>query len=349
MLVLSDGYFDSWKHLGYCTFLRSGREAIAFAAQNSNSKNLIALLPAYCCWSMSAPFERLGWKVIFYRLMPNLSADLDYLEKLLRKHHPGVLLTMNYFGIAPTDSTVTFVKNICPSCTVIEDFSHCTFSLPTIYNPMVDFYVSSIRKSIGVCDGAVVVSAQKADLRFVLEADVDFAILRQQAQCDKEKYRYTQNTNHKQVFRQHLSDAEDRLNQFHTIHAISPTAMQMLATVNGNHIAFARRINLEHLLACLVDLQHVVLFPNMSQALSGAPFSLPVLTQRRDELQYQLTLHGLYAPVLWPISKEAQNVCPISARMSKEMLSLPIDQRFDYNDIEEIGNIIIQTVTDLYA
>ena len=35
--------------------------------------------------------------------------------------------------------------------------------------------------------------------------------------------------------------------------------------------------------------------------------------------------------------------------MSEEMLSLPIDQRFDYDDIEEIGNVIIQVVTKLYA
>ena len=87
----------------------------------------------------------------------------------------------------------------------------------------------------------------------------------------------------------------------------------------------------------------------MSRALSGVPFSLPVLTRRRDEMQYQLAQYGLYAAVLWPISQEAQNVCPVSARMSEEMLSLPIDQRFDYDDIEEIGNIIIQVVTKLYA
>lgn len=348
-IELPDGYFDGLKQFGYCTFLRSGREALAFAAKNCVSETPIVLLPAYCCWSMSAPFERIGCQVIYYRLTVDLQVDLGYLEDLLRVYSPDAVLTMNYFGIAPTDAAVALVKKRCPACAVIEDFSHCTFSLRTIYNPEVDYYVSSIRKSIGVCDGAVVVSVRKPDLQSIQEADTDFAALRRQGQWSKEKYRYTQNAAQKQAFRGSLEDAEECLNHFHAVHAISPIAMQMLGMVNGEKIIFARRTNLEHLLTRLNGVRQIVLLSHMPRALAGAPFSLPVLTERRDELQYLLAMQGLYAPVLWPISKEAQSVCPVSVCMSKQMLSLPIDQRFDYDDIEEIGNIIIQTIIKLYA
>ena len=43
-IVLSDGYFDSLKRLGHCTFLRSGREALAFAAKNCISEISVVLL-----------------------------------------------------------------------------------------------------------------------------------------------------------------------------------------------------------------------------------------------------------------------------------------------------------------
>ena len=48
------------------------------------------------------------------------------------------------------------IKDCDEDIKVIEDFSHCTFSRKLIHNPKSNIYVSSIRKSIGVCDGAVI-------------------------------------------------------------------------------------------------------------------------------------------------------------------------------------------------
>ena len=58
----------------------------------------------------------------------------------------------------------------------------------------------------------------------------------------------------------------------------------------------------------------------------------------------ELAAAGVYAPVLWPVSEEARKVCSVSAMMADKMLSLPIDQRYDYEDIEDIARILLSVL-----
>ena len=67
---------------------------------------------------------------------------------------------------------------------------------------------------------------------------------------------------------------------------------------------------------------------------------LPILINNRDKVQRQFAKEGLFCQLLWPLSEEAPKVCKTAAKMEKEMLAIPIDQRYDYYDIEQIGHII---------
>lgn len=271
-IVLPDGYFESMEEYGReVLFMRSGREALLLAAiAASAEKDKTILFPAYCCWSMSAPFEKAGWKVIYYRLKEDLTVDIDYLRQLLEKEKPQAILTMNFYGSASTDDAVRMIKDCDEDIKVIEDFSHCTFSLKLIHNPKVNIYVSSIRKSIGVCDGAVI--------------------------------------------------------------------LKQLAQVNGEEIAYARRKNMRHLWSLLNG--KVEMVPGLERCMEGAPFSLPILIDNRDEVQSSLAKRGIYTQLLWPICEEAQQVCSVSKMMDARMLSVPIDQRYSWDDIEDMAGII---------
>ncbi len=65
--------------------------------------------------------------------------------------------------------------------------------------------------------------------------------------------------------------------------------------------------------------------------------------KRRDKVQRELARNGVYALILWPIGDEARRICPASARMADHMLSLPVDQRYGRDDMEEIARIVIDT------
>lgn len=340
-VILPDGYFESLSRFGRCTWLRSGREALHLIALNLNKDNNspIVMVPAYSCHSMVDPFERAGWRVEFYCLNRDLTADLNSLTSLLVKYRPKAVLTMNYFGSASTSEMITVIKQISPDCIVIEDFSHCTFSLDSIFNPLVDYYVTSIRKSVGVCDGALIIGHDSLDESNVLEEETDF--VRSRLHCQKLKfgYSYSQDASEKEIFYNELRRQEGVLDGFSCVHRLSKTGKEMLQFLNGEMIRFARRENMKHILSLLNGKVESV--PGIERCLNGAPFSFPILVKERDSKQRELAQKGVFAPVLWPISQDARNICPVSAMMSDEMLSIPVDQRYNYDDIEELASVVL--------
>jgi hypothetical protein len=342
-VILPDGFFDSLNEFGHCTWLRSGREALHLVALNikANNEHPVVLMPAYCCHSMVDPFEKAGWGVVYYPLNGDLTADEQVLFSLLLSKQPRAVLTMNFFGSASTKAAIDIIKTEFPDCICIEDFSHCTFSIRSIFNPEVDYYVSSIRKSVGVCDGSVVISKHPLEESMVQDEETDFSLTRQGSQTIKRRYNYTQDGGSKTSFLIHLRQKEIDLDNFEGVHRISQFAKKQLASLNGKEIAFARRINMKHILGLLSG--RIEMVPGIERCLDGAPFSLPIIVENRDEVQKKLALNGVYAPVLWPISDKARTMCSISAKMADKMLSIPIDQRYNYDDIEDIASIVLST------
>ena len=345
-IVLPDGYFESLSDLEReIMYLRSGREALLMAGIAAcNKKEKIILFPAYCCWSMSAPFEKTGYKVVYYRLNEDLTVDLDYLKELMSRVKADAILTMNYYGSAKTDDAVRFAKE--NGLVVIEDFSHCTFSLKQIFHREVDIYVSSIRKSVGVCDGSIILSKEKMPEQYIQEEVKDFADKRFVAQTDKRHYTWSKDQEKKQEFLGTIRECEGIIDEFTAVRPISERAKKMLAQVNGEEIAYARRENMKHLWARLNG--YVRMVPGLERSFEkegSSPFSLPILVENRDEVQGKLARRGVYTQWLWPLCDEAMAICPISKEMNEKMLSVPIDQRFSWDDIEDIANIIIEVVS----
>ena len=343
-ILLPDGYFATFEK--YCreiTYLRTGREALLYASCNCKpGKEAVILCPAYSCWSMTAPFEFTGWSVVYYRLKTDLTIDEDYLKMLLRGSRPDAILTMNFYGSASTDSVIDIVKAHNEKITVIEDFSHCTFCLDRIFNKKVDFYVSSIRKSIGVCDGAVILSKKATNKAYIGSAAPGFGELRKGAQKQKGRYAFTKSSDEKNVFLKELRLGEEMIDKLDGVHPITDISLRMIESINGAEIAFARRENMKHLWGLLNG--RVIMIPGLERSFEGAPFSLPILVENRDAVQKQLAQKGVYAPVLWPANEQARKVCEVSAYVSDHMLSIPIDQRYNYDDIEDIAKIILETV-----
>lgn len=343
-IALPDGYFSSFEKYGNCTWLRSGREALHLVALNLNPDHSqpVVLMPAYCCHSMVDPFEKARWRVVYYRLNEDLTTDLEYLSNLLVTLSPKAALTMNFYGSASTADAVSIIKCGYPECICIEDFSHCTFCLSDIYNEQVDYYVTSIRKSVGVCDGSVIISKAPLNETVVEDNETEFMTARRDCQKLKAEYTYSQDAAQKNIFFPELRRQEGELDNFSGVHRISKTGKDMLAVLNGESIRYARQKNMAHILDLLKGKVESV--PGIEKCLRGAPFSLPILVKNRDEVQQKLAKKGVYAPVLWPICDEARAVCPVSVKIADHMLSIPIDQRYNYDDIEDIAIIVLETV-----
>ena len=207
---LSDKYFENiTSFLPYWAFTRSGREAIGLLLQGKTSG--IALLPAYCCWSMTSPFETAGWKVQYYPINKDLSANLSELKVLLDKLHPQLVMVVDYFGFTPTNKTVELIKDFDKDVIVLEDFTQSLFNFNKRFNPKVDCYVASVRKSIGVPDGGVVLSNLQLNVKSLSSAKTLFVEKHIEAGVLKKMYSYSFDQTLKNTFRQLQSEAGDEI------------------------------------------------------------------------------------------------------------------------------------------
>ncbi len=335
---LDTGYFDKIKNLGAdMVLLRSGRDAMAYAASEIAPQGNIILLPAYCCESMISPFTNNGWKVYFYPLNNDLTADKDEVLRLVAERKPLAVLLMNYFGIAATNDIADIIKEIDKNIFIIEDCTHSLFGIHDNYNPEVDYYVASIRKWMGVNDGALVLS--KSAMKSVGYKANDFVFKRRAAQEKKMNYLLNKNSFEKVEYRMLLAEAEASLND-NDIIGISPESEQRLRLLNFNELRAVRYSNYHNLYNKIKYMPGIRFPENVGKPDVKTPFSLPVLVKNRDRVQSKLAEYGLYAPVLWPVNKDAGYICNITKEMSENMLSLPVDQRYNYDDMETVAEIL---------
>lgn len=343
--VLPNDYFDNlYNSFSSSHLLRSGREAIYLAARSidkcSRSNATVALLPAYCCWSMEFPFSSAGYQIEYYKLNADLTIDKEFLDYQISAHHPSCILLVNYYGFTPTKNIASHIKNNYPTVYTIEDFSQNLFALEIDNN--IDIYVASIRKSVGVPDGGIILSNTPCTEE-IKEYDTHFVEHRLQAEILKSQYQYSNEQASKDKLRNLLSQSVDWLNNNFAPYKMSDISRNIINHLDIKTICFARQFNYSHLFELLKGNHNIeIIFEPTAD--NKSPFAMPILINERDKAQQTLAQAGVFAPLLWPITNKAAHVCPVSKRMTENMLALPIDQRYDYFDIEEMGRRINQVM-----
>lgn len=338
-----DHYFDDLCKLKEnSAFTRSGREAIGLAALAVEKG--VVLMPAYCCWSMEMPFEKAGFKVEYYRLNKDLSVDKDFLCEQIRIFSPKVVLVMNYFGFVPTDDIVSFIKGINENITIVEDFTQSLFSLRDNFNPLIDVYVASIRKSIGVPDGGIIITSLSIDSSLLKDgSETLFVSEHIKAGRKKMCYQYTANVEDKTMFREKQAVAGKDIKENYGLYKISDEALSIVKHTIVDNVRVARYNNYKNLYDKIknIDCLEVLFVP---AECNKAPFSMIVCAENRDAVQSAMAKYGVYAQVLWPLKEKAKEICSVSKYMEENMLAIPIDQRYDFYDIAEMGEQIIKAL-----
>lgn len=334
-----DYYFDD-----LCTlkenhaFTRSGREAIGLVA--CAIEKGVVLMPAYCCWSMELPFEEAGFTVEYYRLNEDLSVNKDYIREQIKKYVPKAVLVMNYFGFAPTDKVVDVIKEIDENIKVIEDFTQSLFCLKENYNPKVDAYVASIRKSVGVPDGGIILTSLPIDNSVLKDGkNTPFVSEHIAAGREKMRYRYTGNADDKASFREKQGIAGKDIKKNYGLYRISDEAKSVVEHTIVENIRVARYSNYKNLYEEIKDVKgfRVLFAPSKN---NQAPFSMIICAENRNDVQTAIAKVGVYAQLLWPLKEKSKIICGVSKYMEEHMLSIPIDQRYFYDDIKEMAERI---------
>ena len=372
-------------------FLRCGRDAIGFVCEDiklengitgqGGSKtvtdvNFVALLPALCCDSMYRPFEVHGIPVRFYSVNKDLSVDTDSIKaiyddiKAKDAATKVIVLTAIYYGITDISELDASIKSIDKDIYVIEDVTQGVLAPAYFDKDNADYIIGSIRKWMGVPDGAVAIKnmAGSAFTATFVEGENSFATLRYKALRMKTLYLQNGDQELKKSFRSMLGDAEDSLTDGAEIYEMSAESTEYLKSIPVKNIVSTRNNNYDTLYELLEKSVHNnVYFHLFPKKIAKMPaFMLPVLmdTDRlnesitdktsnaencidRDGFERLLAAKGIYAPVLWPVSDEAAKACPVSKNIADHILCFWIDQRYDRFDMVQTFECFEEVIKEL--
>jgi hypothetical protein len=314
------------------------RQAVAAVVKMMSANNPTLWLPSYFCPEV-VNYCRDYCSMREYRDLPQWDGP-DY--RSLQPKADDIVLAVNYFGVRQGDAWKQWRERT--ACVLLEDHSQDPFSEWAL-SSNADFVFASIRKTLPVADGALLMSPRGLALPDQPDggdwsgADLKFAAMIYKA----EYLRGAGTAAVKAKFRDLQLNGEKLMGKS-AISAISPPSFAYLADGAPKAWRERRAENAHYLLARMVKSESVrCMFQAWPQG--SSPFVLPILFPsqcERDECQSLLRKSKIYCPVHW--------VCQTSdveaLALSQRILSLPVDQRYTEGDMDRMSRVILRAKSE---
>ncbi len=297
--------------------LNTGRAAIYHALKDSGAKKLY--LPYYLCTSMLQVIEPLGLEFEFY------SIDESFMPVLDRETGKDeAFLYINYFGTSGENT----IENISTKHkNFLMDNTQAFFAKPTenAYN------IYSARKFFGVSDGAYLIKSgiQKPEL----ETDISYpnAIHLLKRIEEGANSAYLDNMKN-----------EDRFDNFNPI-GMSKLSKRILESIDYEEVKLKRERNFYYIHSKLKDINKLSLKHRFEP-----PMVYPLLIEKKGLREY-LVSKKIYVPHWWKDVLSRVESGSFEHYLSTYLLALPIDQRYNQEDMDTIVRHIKIFDSSVYA
>lgn len=287
--------------------LNSGRAAIYCALLDARPGKVY--IPIYNCEFVKEPFEKLGIEYSFYNIDKNF---LPINVKLLANEY---ILWVNYFGIQPRN-TIEIIKNRYTN--IIFDNTQAFFATPV--NEAYNVY--SCRKFFGVSDGA-----------YLVKNDIEKPSLEQDISYNRAMFMLKsieEGTN-----AAYYDNMENENEIAKNVYGMSKLTQRILSSINYQDIQKKRYENFCKLHSYLEEINELNI-----NAETETPMVYPLLI-RNEALRTKLVCNKIYVPQWWKHVPEKTNEDCFDNYLSKYLVPLPIDQRYDQNDMRYIANLVM--------
>ena len=297
------GYHNETLHLN------TGMNCLEYILRANEYKKIY--LPFYICDAIFEPVNKLNIKFNYYHIDDNLDPILTS-----ALNDDEVILYVNYFGVKKktVEKLAGEFKNL------IVDNTHDFFRSPL--NGIDTFY--SARKFFGVPDGAYLYS--KNILSDSFEQDYSYNRMEHLLiQIDKgieDGY-------------ESFSRNERSLNRQH-IRYMSHLTKALLGNINYEKVKKQRKDNF---LLLHQKLGHINEFKIETHKID-APFVYPFLCAKGKEIKKKAVDKKIYIDTYWDSVLNKVNGNSIEARLTNDLLPLPVSQMYSYNEIDFLGNYI---------
>ena len=140
-------------------------------------------------------------------------------------------------------------------------------------------------------------------------------------------------------YRQIFTECEEKLDTSDEILQISDFSRFLISCIDIPELIAARRSNYHFLTS---ELQKIGLQPVCALAENDCPLVFPLRVKNRDSFRSYLMEHKIYCAVHWPFDHFRPEFRPMAQKNAETLISLPIDQRYQKNDMTYLRDIIFQ-------
>lgn len=291
----------------------SAKAAIYLAIQQMKLKKVY--VPYYMCDSVLHMLKGMGIDIKQYWLTDEL------LPNLKEKEADAGILLVNYFGVMD----IKICEEVLKYTNVIIDHSHAFFCPPILREDVCNIY--SCRKFVGVPDGGYLVS--KRALCVDLEPDKvskHFSYLAISAEFGMNEV-YAEKMESDRYF-------------YDNYKGMSLLSQSLLSSVAYEQIEKKRKENFG-VLNRLLKAHNRFSFDENLIASYLYPFWPKENKLGAEALKKALVSKKIYTPTLWRGLIFPQWEDTIEYQISKETIFLPVDQRYDSEDMEYLANTVL--------
>lgn len=322
-------------------FLSTGRAAEGFVLDTIQIKHpeirKAALIPPYTCETVITPFVKRGYEIFTYPIERGLDVNIEKFRNVLNSCGAQVVLVHRYFGFDTLKGFEKIVEEFSNQGVIfIEDCTQCLYSdftrLP------VEYIVGSMRKWAALPDGGFAVCREGFFENKPAEHDQELE--RKKLEAAYLKYEYLhENKGEKQEFLKKFKAAEEMLDAEKRYFSISPSGVGVQCSIDIEKLKRKRRSNYSRLYESIYNQGFErILTPRLGE--HDVPLYVAILAKNRNEIQAKLREHNIYAPVVWPKPDFMPPVCSEAQEIFDKVLCLPIDQRYEEDDMARLARTL---------
>lgn len=325
-------------------FTASGRRAFHYIlTQSALPAHAKLLMPEYGCWSALGPvIDEFGYDCLLYKTAPNFDIEIE--NDALKQ--ADALVLVNYFGTTNLRDFALHARRINPDLLIILDHVPSLYELRRTHElaEFSDWQFYSFRKWFAAPDGGMAVCTNldwlKADPSVIPEPYKDYPYLPLWRRAAQLKHDHPESAEFLPLFQQ----AEAMIAPHYD--AISQDSYDVLNGFNLSHYARQRRINYDYLHTNWPKQDHVLpcLPSTLGDPMVPQYFVIDVDEDLFPRLQHFFFDDQIYPPTHWP---DWDN---IGSPYSHRRLSLPIDQRYNLDDMLRLIDRVNEfgSVTELF-
>lgn len=311
--------------------LNGGQSSLEFILQDIHLKeHEFILMPSYLCPTILYKFTKKDINVVFYEINEDLSINLNNVKELIERFNVKALFFIDYFGFYHKEETLTYFKTLKENGIIlIEDAVQMLWF--NKLNKFIGDYVFNSYRKFFPCDGSMVLCPNP--IKYSILKD-EYYILMAEARTKKTEY-IKSNIGAEEDFLNKFSEAEEWYYKRETINAMDIESRNYLDHVDYPMVSKQRLNNYVYLYDKLKNIKEAKILFNKDRLKDNVPLTMPLLINNRDFVRKELRKYNIYCPIHWDITQEsfAQKFIK-SQEVSKSILSIPIDWRYDEKDMD---------------